>query len=54
MLDLKDVVNHVIIMLERIMENLNVVRSVIKMLDQIKKFVLIALTPVIVQKNERI
>jgi len=52
--NLKDAVNHAIIMSEQVTENINLVRWVTKILDRIKKFVLIALNHVIVQKNERI
>ena len=51
---LKVVVNRVTIMLEQTMENINLVRWVMKIADQTKKSVLIALNHVIVQKNERV
>jgi hypothetical protein len=53
LVSLKDVVNRVTIMLEQTMENINLVKWVMKIADRIKKSVLIALNHVIVQKNKR-
>ena len=50
--NLKDAVNHAIIMSERVMENINPARWVTKILDRIKRFVLIALNHITAQKNE--
>ena len=52
MLDLTDVVNHVTTMSGQIVENINLVRWVMKMPGQIKKFVLIVLNHIIVPKSE--
>lgn len=53
LIDPKDVVNRATTMSGQIVENINLARWVMRMPDQIEKFVLIVLNHIIIPKSER-